>query len=390
MTPDWKFIDKALSRRRAEHRLRILQPLEPASDGVTIQRDGRTLINFSSNDYLGLSKHPKLIERAATFGERYGTGSAASRLITGTYSIHHRLEQKLASIFGREAALVFNSGFQANSSIIGAITDRNSLILADKRSHNSLLQGSLLSRAAFQRFDHNDLTHLETLLKRAEAESYSRILIVSETIFSMDGDRCDLDGLVHLAERYGAMLFVDDAHAVGVWGPKGRGLACDHERVDLTLGTFGKALGAFGAFVTCSQQMRDYLVNFCPGFIYTTAPPPPVIGAIDAALDLVPELEETRDRYHRTLLNVKKALTEMGFNIGTFSSQIIPVIIGGEQKTVELSEFLEEQGILATAIRPPTVSEKGSRLRLTLTSGHTDEHIDHLLNTLRGWDGRNS
>jgi len=384
----WEFIDAALSGRKRDSRLRTLRPLQPGSDAVTVQRNGQTLINFSSNDYLGLSKHPMLAKRAAEYGERYGTGSTASRLISGTFSIHEELEQKLASTFDSEAALVFNSGYQANSTIIGTITDRNSLILADKLSHNSLLQGSLLSRAAFRRYGHNDLDHLEMLLKRADTESYNRILILTETVFSMDGDRSDLEAISELAERYGAMLFVDDAHAVGVWGPGGRGLAAGRGSVDMTLGTFGKAFGVFGAYVTCPEPMRDYLVNFCPGFIYTTALPPPVIGALDAALELMPKMESERAAYRSRVKRVTDGLASLGLDTGATSTQIIPVMVGDERQTLELSEFLEDRGILATAIRPPTVAEESSRIRLTITAGHTEDHIDRLLNAFGDWDGR--
>lgn len=385
----WEFIEDALAARKRENRFRTLHPLKTESGAATVQRDGKTLVNFCSNDYLGLSGHPKLIERAAAYAETYGAGSTASRLISGTYAIHEELERKLARTFGSEAALIFNSGFQANSTIPGTITDRNSLILADRLSHNSLLQGSLLSRATFRRFGHNDLDHLEALLQRAEGKSYNRILIVTETVFSMDGDRSDPAAIAELADRYNAMLFVDDAHAVGVWGPNGLGLSFGVEGVDMTLGTFGKAFGVFGAFVTCPQQMRDYLINFCPGFIYTTALPPPVIGALDAALELIPEMEEERERYHQKIKKVKRELVELGYDTGASTSQIIPVIVGEDQKTLKLSEYLRERhGILATAIRPPTVSEQSSRIRLTVTSIHTDEQIKHLIDALGRWNGR--
>lgn len=379
------FFEDRLSGRRQQNRFRSLKAVEPQDSAATIQRDGKTLINFSANDYLGLSRHPKLIERAREYAEKYGTGATASRLISGTYTIHQQLEEKLADTFDSEAALIFNSGFQANSSILGSITDRHSLIIADKLSHNSLLQGSLLSRADFQRYEHNDPDHLESLLKQAESD---RILIVTETVFSMDGDRTDLERLTNLADQHNAMLFIDDAHAVGVWGPNGLGLAHGHDRIDITLGTFGKAFGVFGAFVLCSRRMRDYLVNFCPGFIYTTALPPPVIGALDAALELIPELGEERASYHRKIDRLKEGIQEAGFDTGRSASQIIPIIIGGEEETLKLADFLEEHGILGTAIRPPTVPEESSRIRITLSSKHTEEQIEHFLTTLSKWDGR--
>ncbi|MDX1638784.1 MAG: 8-amino-7-oxononanoate synthase [Balneolaceae bacterium] len=384
---EWSFIDEALEERKQQDRLRSLRALRPGRNSIEVERDGRQLVNFCSNDYLGLAGHPDLAQKASTYAEQYGTGATASRLVSGTYDIHLRLEQKLADIYGREAALLFNSGFQANSTILQALTTRNSLILADKKSHNSLLQGSLLSRAAFRRFRHNDLDHLEQLLDRASGRSHDRTIIVTETVFSMDGDRSDVNRLAELAERYDAFLFLDDAHAMGVWGAHGRGLAHAHDRVDLVLGTFGKAYGVFGAFVVCSGNVRDYLVNFCPGFIYTTALPPPVIGALDAAADQVEAMDAERANYHRNIDDLRAEIGRLGYDTGRSTTQIIPVIIGDETETLELSQYLEENGLLATAIRPPTVPESRSRIRLTLSAAHTQQHLEILLKALRGWHG---
>lgn len=392
MSPKLKhqFIDDELDKRKTNKRFRTLKSVKPAADAVTITKNGRELINFCSNDYLGLSKNPQVIQGAKEHVQKYGAGSTASRLITGTYDIHNDLEAKIAETFKTEAALLFNSGYQANSTIIETITDRHALVLADKLSHNSLLQGSLSSRADLQRFNHNDLEDLEKLLKRAQKGTYSRILIVTETVFSMDGDRTDVRVIAGLAEKYNALLFVDDAHAVGVWGEKGLGLGYEVAGIDILLGTCGKAFGSFGAYVACSKKMRDYLVNFCPGFIYTTALPPAVIGAIDSAIDLIPKLESERKLYHEKISGVLNTLKDLGYNTGPSSTQIIPLIIGPEDECLELAEWLETQGILATAIRPPTVPKNSSRIRITLTLKHTEEHIEYLLTKLKEWkDGRN-
>lgn len=380
-----RFIEADLDERKDANRFRTLNSVTPTADAVYISKNGRELINFCSNDYLGLSKNPRVIERAKKYAQKYGAGSTASRLITGTYDIHNELETKLAETFKTEAALLFNSGFQANSTIIETITDRHSLVLADKLSHNSLLQGSLSSRADLQRFDHNDLDHLENLLKRARNDSYSRILIVTETVFSMDGDRTDVPAVAELADKYNALLFIDDAHAVGVWGKRGLGLGFDVQGIDILLGTCGKAFGSFGAYVACSKKMRDYLVNFCSGFIYTTALPPAIIGAIDAAIDIIPKLEPDRKLYHEKINRVLKELKNLGYDTGPSDTQIIPIVIGGEDESLKLAEWLETQGILATAIRPPTVPGNSSRIRITLTRRHTDEHIDYLLKKLKEW-----
>lgn len=388
--PKQQFIDDDLKDRKADNLFRSLQTLIPAGDGLTVTKKGRELINFCSNDYLGLSKHPEVIRKSRNYTKKYGAGSTASRLISGTFDIHEELETKLAEILKREAALIFNSGFQANSTLIDTLTDRHSLVLADRLSHNSLLKGGLASRADLQRFNHNDLTHLEKLLDRAKGENYNRILIITETVFSMDGDRSDVKEIAALANAHNALLFVDDAHAVGVWGEKGLGLGYDVEGIDILLGTCGKAFGSFGAYVACSTKMKEYLINYCPGFIYTTALPPAVIGAIDSALDLIPYMEKQRARYHQTIEKVRDRLQGYGFDTGPSSTQIIPVIIGDEVETLELAEWLEEQGILATAIRPPTVPENSSRIRLTMSLAHTDAQIDYLLNKMKEWSNAGS
>lgn len=379
-----QFIDEALANRRRDHRFRDLKAFEPREP--TLLSDGdRKLINLSGNDYLGLSKHPDVIARSQHYAEQYGAGSTASRLINGTFTIHEQLEEKLASTFGWDAALVFNSGFQANSTIISTLADRHSLILADKLSHNSLLQGSLSSRATLRRFDHNSVADLESQLQKASAEDFSRVIVITESLFSMDGDRSNLEAIAELAESHEAWLFVDDAHAVGVWGEKGLGLAHGISGIDMVLGTCGKAFGGFGAFLLCSSKMKDYLINFCPGFIYTTALPPAVIGSIEASLELIPEMENERKSLHQMIRKMRKGIHDAGFGTGDSESQIIPVVIGGEQETLQLADFLEDEGFLATAIRPPTVPEGSARIRITLTSKHSSAQIDKFLTALNTW-----
>ncbi|MDX1670820.1 MAG: 8-amino-7-oxononanoate synthase [Balneolaceae bacterium] len=381
-------MQQALQQRRKLHTYRNLQPVKPAAEPATVLKDGRKLVDFSSNDYLGLARHAALAERAKAYADQYGTGSTASRLISGSFDIHLSLEEKLAEFFGSESVLLFNSGFQANSTIIETLTGRHSLVLADRLSHNSLIQGSLLSRGTFRRFDHNDMGHLQSMLERAREENHDRILIVTESLFSMNGDRVDIPKITELANHYEALLFVDDAHAVGVWGEDGKGLAHGVDGIDLVLGTFGKAFGAFGSFVACSNKMKEYLVNFCSGFIYTTALPPPVIGAVDAALELMPGLKPERVALRHKIHGVRSALTELGYRTIEADSQIVPILTGDENETLALSEHLEKHGLLAVAIRPPTVPEDSSRIRLTLTSAHTAEHIERLLDAFRQWGSR--
>ncbi len=379
-----QFISDALNERVSKHQLRSLHNIKPAQNRTSIIVEGKRYINFSSNDYLGLSTHPALIERSNEFAQKYGTGSGASRLVTGTLHIHSGLEQKLAEVFGSETALLFNSGFQANTSILPAVANRHSLILADKKIHNSLIQGALLSRAVFQRYEHNDYEHLESLLKEA-AGRYNRIWIVSETIFSMDGDRSDLDKLIFLSKKYDALLYSDDAHALGVLGDKGLGLNYGRQGIDISLGTFGKAFGAFGAFVCCSSKMREYLINFSGGFIYSTALPPAVIGSVDAALDLILVMNTEREELLLNCNYLKKELKLIGFGTLNSESQIIPVMIGNEEEALRLSDKLKQHGFWVTAIRPPTVQSNASRLRITLSVHHERNQIDNLLGVLSEW-----
>lgn len=374
-----------LERRRGDRRLRQLRDLQPGPTAATVRRDGRTFLNFSSNDYLGLSRHPLLAGRAADFARRYGTGATASRLVTGSYAAHRKLEEKLAAFFGREACLLFNTGFQANSSLVGSLTTRHSAVICDRLGHNSLLQGSLGSRARFRRFEHNDPASLERELGRAREEDPDRILILTESIFSMDGDRAPLAEIAGLADDHGAMLFVDDAHATGAWGEGGRGLAPEVSSAELVMGTFGKAFGCFGAYLLCSGTTKEYLVNVCPGFIYTTALPPPVLGAVDAALELMPGLEEERRRLHRHARRLREALRDMGLHAGLSDTQIVPLVTGSEASALQLAACLEEHGILAPAIRPPTVPEDACRIRFSLSAAHEEEHLDRLIALIREW-----
>lgn len=376
----WEFVDRALAERQQQQRNRSLQSIEPI-DAVHVLRQGQKLLNFSANDYLGLSKHPALIAAAQIYAQQYGAGATASRLVAGTYAIHEALEQQLAAAYGQEVALLFNSGFQANSTILAALLDRQSIVLCDRLVHSSLLQGVLTSRSRLIRYPHNDLAALEIQLQTAVGQ-HSRLVIVTETVFSMDGDRSDVDALIALADRYNAILYLDDAHAIGVLGKNGMGLAAHRAGVDVAIGTFGKAFGAFGAFVACSQKLRDYLINCCPGFIYTTALPPAVIGTIAAALKLIPTLEVERQHLADSAETLRQAVRSIGFNPGASSSQIIPLILSDESQALQLSNWLESQGILAIAIRPPTVPAGSSRLRLALSSCHTHEQLKYLIQCL--------
>ncbi|MDX2216788.1 MAG: 8-amino-7-oxononanoate synthase [Oculatellaceae cyanobacterium bins.114] len=375
------FVEQKLQQRRQAHQFRVIAAFDP-DDAVYGIRGDRCFLNFSSNDYLGLSKHPRLIEAAQRYTQHYGAGATASRLVTGTYTIHQQLEEQLAIACGYEATLLFSSGFQANSTVLPALLDASALVLCDRLVHNSLIQGILASRARFMRYRHGDLNHLKSLLIKATQQSYSRVMIVSETIFSMDGDRSDVTALTQLAQDYNAILYLDDAHALGVMGKQGMGLAAHQPGIDLMVGTFGKAFGAFGAFIACSHKIRDYLVNYCPGFIYTTALPPAVIGAITAALELIPTLDAERLHLHQQAEYLRGQLRQLSCNPGNSSSHIVPLLLGDEEQTLHLSQWLEQRGMLAIAIRPPTVEPGSARLRIALSSQHTTNHVDTLIHAI--------
>lgn len=346
---------------------------------MTLELNGETFLNFCSNDYLGLATHPELTERSVQYTMHYGTGSSSSRLVSGSLQIHHDLEQKIAALYRREAALLFSSGFLANSTLLPALTDRGDLILADKLCHNSLLHGCMLSRAEFRRFRHNDCNHLEELLKKRPADG-GTCWVVTESLFSMDGDRAPLDEIIALCGRYGARLYLDDAHAFGLFGEQGLGLGEGRGEVDLLLSTFGKAGGGQGAFAVCSAEMKEYLVNFCAGVIYTTAPAPSVIGAADAALDLVPGMEEERGRVGGLVRYLLERLEELPYPTGPDRTQIIPLLLYDEREALRLAARLYEQKLFVQAIRPPTVQQ--SRLRITLSALHKREDLDRLLEVL--------
>lgn len=368
-----------LEERSSLNRLRSLVPSKKSVDSSRIVREGRTFINFSSNDYLGLSSHPKIIQGSVEYTQKFGTGSSSSRLITGSMDYHHQTEEKIASLFGRERSLLYNSGFQANATILPSITQKEDWIIADKQCHNSMLRGCLSSPASFYRYQHNDLNHLETFLKRYEKDQTGQCWIVTESLFSMDGDLAPLEELIELAQKYGAKLYVDDAHAFGVYGRSGLGLTTDLFDIDIVIGTFGKAAGSFGAYVLCSNVIADSLINFSTGFIYTTALPPSVVGSIDAAFDLIPTMDEERKHLHLLSQQLRTQLKKGGIEIGKGDSHIIPIILGSDNVALELSQRLKENDIIATAIRPPTVPENQSRIRISLTVDHTEEQILKLL-----------
>lgn len=377
----------ALARDSRRRRLRVFSPAGPAR----LERpDGKVLIDFSSNDYLGLAQHPALAARAAEWGARFGTGSGSSRLVTGTRSLHEQVEARIAALKGCEAALLFPSGWQANASLVPALARLSReqlgappLVFTDRLNHASLHQGCAAAGVRQIRFRHNDCAHLDTLLA-SRADEPGLKLILTESVFSMDGDRADVPALAAVAERHGAFLCLDEAHATGVLGHGGAGLAGEAppQGVHLVMGTFSKALGGMGAYVAGTRALCDWLMNAASGFIYSTALPPPVLGAADAALDLLPGLEDARLHLARLGDRLRTGLATGGFDTGASSTQIVPVMIGGATEALDAATRLEAEGMLAVAIRPPTVPQGESRLRVTLCAAHDTDMVDRLVEAI--------
>jgi 8-amino-7-oxononanoate synthase len=372
----------ALDRLDARHQRRRLVPTRGEEGARLARGDQLGLIDFSSNDYLGLAHHPLLAERSAEWAIRHGSGSGASRLVTGTRPEHVAVESRIARFKGKEAALLFASGWQLNAAVLAALLKGapGALLFTDRLVHASLHAGAAGHRQI--RFRHNDLDHLERLLDEHAGSDRVR-LIVTESVFSMDGDRVDVARLSTLARAHDAFLYLDEAHATGVLGPGGAGLAAAlPDAADLVMGTFSKAMGAFGAYVAGSRLLIDYLINCCGGFVFSTAPPPAMLGAIDAALDLVPDMDAERQRLADHGAHLRQRLAEAGIGTGASSTQIVPVIVGDADKALALSDRLAALGMLAAAIRPPTVPPGTSRLRIALRATHSAEDVDRLANVL--------
>ncbi len=368
-----------IQKRREDGLLRALHDIS-ATTARQITVAGVDYLNFSSNDYLGLRSHPALIEKARDWTARYGAGAGASRLVTGNIDIFTTVERKLAAFKGKDAALVMVSGFQANASVLPALFDRTvlgaePLVFADKLNHASMHLGCAAAGVTQIRYRHNDMAHLAELLEEY-IDSPRPKFILTESVFSMDGDIAPLSQLAGLAEQMDATLIVDEAHATGVLGEHGRGLG---DRADIVIGTFSKAMGGFGAYVACSDTVKEYLINKCAGLIYATALPPSVLGAIDAALDIVPGMEKERAHVGALAARFREEMQERGYDTGASATQIVPVIIGGAEDCMALSAQLKAANLWATTIRPPTVPKGTARIRFAFSAAHTDDDITRLI-----------
>jgi 8-amino-7-oxononanoate synthase len=354
-----------------------------ARDARTIKVKNRAYVNLASNDYLALRFHPSLTERAAEWAARYGVGSGASRLVTGNLDFFGGVETKVAQLKQKPAALILASGFQANAAVLQALFDRGvlgaePLVFADRLNHASMHFGCKAAGVRQLRYRHCDAAHLGELLSQYQGDDRTKF-ILTESVFSMDGDVAPLGEIARLARAHEACLVVDDAHATGILGEGGQGLSGD---ADIVVGTFSKALGGFGAYVACASTVRDYLINRCSGFIYSTALPPPVLGAMDAALDLLPRMEPERNHVAQIAARFRADARDLGHDTGASSTQIVPLIAGTAEAALSLSGKLREAGFWATPIRPPTVPSGTARVRLAFTAAHKDTDIGRLLDAL--------
>jgi glycine C-acetyltransferase/8-amino-7-oxononanoate synthase len=360
-----------LRDRGLRRRLRLVD----GAQGPQVLLDGKPVLLLCSNDYLGLAGHPDVRAAAATAAERWGAGAGASRLISGNMTPHRRLERRLAAFKGHEASLLFGSGYLANTGTIPALAPAGSAVFSDELNHASIIDGCRLARAETFVYRHRDVEHLSWGLRKARGRA---ALIVTDGVFSMDGDIAPLEDLARLAREHGARLMVDEAHATGAVGPGGRGSVAAAgltEDVDVVVGTLGKALGSYGAYVCAEAEVVEYLLNSARPFIFSTAPPPPSVAAADAALGLLESDPRRIERLRANAAVLRGALGAEGLAAGETETQIVPVRVGGAEAAMELCERALAAGVFAQGIRPPTVPEGSSRLRFTVMAGHREVEL---------------
>jgi 8-amino-7-oxononanoate synthase len=357
-----------LERLGLSRRLRLVS----GPQGPTVLLEGKPVLLLCSNNYLGLADHPRVREAAAEAAMRWGVGAGASRLVSGTMTVHGRLEERLAAFKGSEAALLFGSGYLANLAVLGTLAGHGDTIFSDELNHASIVDGCRLSRAQVVVYRHRDVEHLEWSMHRHDQRGGA--LIVTDSVFSMDGDVAPLAEIAELAAAYGARTVVDDAHAIGNLGPDGRGAVAEaglEREIDVVIGTLGKALGSYGAYACASSEIVRLLINTARPLIFSTAPPPPAIAAALAALELMRERPHRIERLHSNARALRRGLAEEGFPIPERDMPIVPLIVGEERDAMRLCQEAIARGVFAQAIRPPTVAAGSSRLRLTAMASHT-------------------
>ncbi|HEX4106747.1 MAG TPA: 8-amino-7-oxononanoate synthase [Solirubrobacteraceae bacterium] len=371
-------IERSLAELQATGLYRRLR-LVSGPQGPHVTLDGESVLLLCSNNYLGLAEHPRVREAAAEAALRWGAGAGGSRLVSGTMTIHRRLEERLTAFEGTEACVLFGSGYLANVGVISALAGRGDVVFSDRLNHASIIDGCRLSRAETVVYEHLDTDSLVWQLRRARERSRTgKRVIVTDTVFSMDGDIAPLVELVEIARRWCARLVVDEAHGTGVLGPGGRGAVADaglEGEIDVVVGTLGKALGSYGAYACASTAMTRLLINRARSLIFSTAPPPPAIGAALAALELLEQQPELVGTLRERSALLRRALAAEGLSVPSERTQIIPVLVGDPQRAMRMCELALARGVFAQAIRPPTVPDGTSRLRLAVMASHTPAEL---------------
>ena len=377
-----KYISDELIKIKKSGLYRELKVVGDAQD-THVEIEGKTFLSFCSNNYLGLANNPSVIKAVKDAVEEYGWGAGGSRLVSGNMSLHESLEDEISRLKGKEAALVFPTGYMANIGAISSLVSKGDLVICDKLNHASIIDGCRLSGADFRVYAHCDMVKLENILRKSS--TYNRKLIVTDSVFSMDGDLAPLPDIVRIAGKHKAMVMVDEAHGTGVFGENGRGVV-EHfnlnKEVYIVMGTLSKAIGSLGGYVCGDIDLINYLRNKARSFMYTTALPPAVCAASIAGIKLIQNDASLRDLLWHNVRFIKEKLKLLNFSIISSESPIIPILIGDSQKAVDISNFLYKKGLLIPAIRPPTVPANSSRLRLTVMSTHTKEDLERLLEVL--------
>ena len=372
-----------LAKKKQNNLYRSRKMLQSKQD-VLQTVNGKQVLAFCSNDYLGLASHSSLEVAFSQAAKQYGLGSGSSHLVNGHHQLHENLERQLAQFFGYEACLTYSTGYMANVGILDAICDKNTTLYQDKLNHASLIDGALLSSSKLKRYPHNEYEKLENWLSADDGQA----MIATDAVFSMDGDMADLPKLAGLAKKHNSLLMIDDAHGVGVLGDQGRGCAnhfgLTDKDVPIMMGTLGKAFGCSGAFVLASQEIIDYLINFSRTYIYTTAVPPALAFASSTALELVKNADAQRSNLQNLIALFKKSAQELGLVLWPSDTAIQPIMIGDSEKAMKISNLLLGQGILLTAIREPTVPKNTARLRVTLSASHSEQDVLKLIEALQG------
>ena len=377
-----KYISDELERIKKSGLYRKLNIVESAQ-GTHLEIKGKTYLSFCSNNYLGLANNPLVIKAVKDAVGKYGWGAGASRLVSGNMRLHEVLEGEISRFKGKEASIVFPTGYMANVGTISSLVSKGDLVICDKLNHASIIDGCRLSGADFRVYPHCDMEKLENILKKSS--KYSRKLIVTDTVFSMDGDIAPLPDIVRIAHKYKAMVMVDEAHGTGVFGKRGGGVV-EHfnlsKKIDIVMGTLSKVVGSLGGYVSGDEDLINFLRNKARPFMYTTALPPAVCAASIAGIKLIQKDPSLRTSLWNNVRYLKKELGLLNLNVIPSESPIIPILIGDAKKAVDVSKFLYKKGILILAIRPPTVPAKSSRLRMTVMSTHTKKDLEKLLDVL--------